>query len=121
MWFDVLLNHNLVAIRDGSVSVAGIFGEPLSIREAASVVLVTMRHPQTELADDLGRAMENGAAGTIQNVVAVGDCRAPGLISEAVFRETGRRARLTKPIRDFLSASNRCLRTSSHRNGGECA
>ena len=82
---DVLLNHNLVAIRDGSVSVAGIFGEPLSIREAASVVLVTMRHPQTELADDLGRAMENGAAGTIQNVVAVGDCRAPGLISEAVF------------------------------------
>lgn len=82
---DVLLNHNRVTIEDGSVTVAGMFGEAPSVREAASVVLVTMRDPQTELADELGKAMENGAAGDIRTLTAVGDCRAPGLISEAVF------------------------------------
>ena len=82
---EVLLNHNLLAIQKDSVRLAGMFGEPSFLRQAASVVLVTMRTPQAELADDLGKALGNDGAGAIRSLVAVGDCHAPGLLSEAVF------------------------------------
>ena len=79
---EVLLNHNLLSIQEDSVRLAGMFGEPQFTRRAASVVLVTMRTPQTELARSLSGAMGRG---DIRSLTAVGDCRVPGLISEAVF------------------------------------
>ncbi len=87
---EVVLNHNLIAIGNGTVELAGMFGEPAFHRDAASVVLVTGRCPDDELANALRARVDSGAAGDIRSLRAVGDCLAPGLIAEAVF--SGHRA-----------------------------
>ncbi len=81
----VVLNHNLRAIGNGTVELAGMFGEPTFRRDAASVVLVTGRSADDALAKELRARVASGAAGDIRSLRAVGDCLAPGLIAEAVF------------------------------------
>lgn len=87
---EVILNHNLRAIGHGEVELAGMFGEPVFRRDAASVVLVTMRTADDSLMNALRSRVESGAASGIRSLTAIGDCAAPGLIAEAVF--SGHRA-----------------------------
>lgn len=82
---DIVLNHNLKNIGDKSVEVAGMFGEPATCVDAASVVLVTMRTSDDSLVNEIRAFTESGAASGIKSLNAVGDCLAPGLIAEAVF------------------------------------
>ena len=87
---EVVLNHNLLGIGNGTVELAGMFGEPAFHRDAASVALVTARSSDDALVNALRARVESGAAGDIRSLTAVGDCLAPGLIAEAVF--SGHRA-----------------------------
>ena len=87
---EVVLNHNLRAIGNGTVELAGTHGEPAFHRDAASVVLVTMRAANESLASALRDRMQSDAAPGIRSLTPIGDCVAPGLIAEAVF--SGHRA-----------------------------
>ena len=100
---EVVLNHNLRAIGNGTVELAGMFGEPAFHRDAASVVLVTGRNPDDSLVTELRARVDSGAAGDIRSLRAVGDCLAPGLLAEAVF--SGHRAahELDGPVAADLS------------------
>lgn len=87
---DVVLNHNLQLIGNGSVELAGMFGELPTDREAATVVLVTMRTANDALVNELQELRASHHAPGIKSLAAVGDCLAPGLVAEAVF--SGHRA-----------------------------
>ena len=82
---DVILNHNLQLIGNGSVELTGMFGEPAMNREAATVVLVTMRTANDGLVNELKALEESGDAPGVKSLAAVGDCLTPGLVAEAVF------------------------------------
>ena len=81
----IVANHNLTAIDDGTVEVAGVHGEPARTIEAATVVLVTMREPNDALYRELRDDRNALDAAGIRSLRAIGDCFAPGLLSEAVF------------------------------------
>ena len=81
----IVANHNLTAIGDGTVEVAGVHGEPARTIEAATVVLVTMREPNDALYQSLRDDRDVLDAAGIRSLRAIGDCHAPGLLSEAVF------------------------------------
>ena len=81
----IVANHNLATIGDGTVDVAGVHGEPARTIEAATVVLVTMREPNDALYQSLRDDRDALDAAGIRSLRAIGDCHAPGLLSEAVF------------------------------------
>jgi dimethylamine/trimethylamine dehydrogenase len=81
----IVAGHTLQAIGPGSVELAPTYGGPGRCLEAASLVLVTMRTPNDALYRALADDEGGRAAAGIRTLVAVGDCRAPGLLSEAVF------------------------------------
>jgi len=82
---DVVLNHNLVSIGPACVQIAGNCGESPYSRDAATVVMVTMRQPNDALDQALTSLSELGGAGAVKSITAVGDCLAPGLLAEAIF------------------------------------
>ena len=82
---EIIPSRNLRAIGDGTVELAGMFGEPPIHRDAASVVLVTMRSSNDTVVKELRSLMESGHASAIKSLNAVGDCLTPGLIADAVF------------------------------------
>ena len=82
---DVILNHNLSQITPASVQIAGNYGETPLLREAATVVLVTMRIPNDGLEQELTSLIEAPNESGIESVASVGDCLAPGLLAEAIF------------------------------------
>ena len=67
------------------VEVAGVHGEPARTIDAATVVLVTMREPNDALYRALRDDRDALDAAGIRSLRAIGDCHAPGLLSEAVF------------------------------------
>ena len=82
---EVLTNHALSALGDGTVTIEPVFGGGAFERVCARVVLVT-----APLADDaLYRALvadEDALAGAgIRRVVRIGDCEAPGTLAAAVY------------------------------------
>ena len=82
---EVLVNHGLESLGAGEARLAGTHGETPFPREAATVVLVTMREPDDALHRALEGRLENGEGGPAWTLAAIGDCRIPGLASEAVF------------------------------------
>ena len=82
---EVILNHNLKAIGNGTVELTGTHGEQPFHRDAASVVLVTMRTANDALVNELRNRRASGDAHGIESLTPIGDCLSPGLIAEAVF------------------------------------
>jgi len=87
---EVILNHNLEAIGAGDVRIAGKFGEAAVTREAATMVLVTMRASDDTLFHDLKQRQADRLIPGLQSLQAAGDCRNPSLVAEAVY--SGHRA-----------------------------
>ena len=85
MRVEILLNHNLLAIVDSVVELAGMFSEPRLNSDAASVVLVTVRDSTNELAKTAQQWMKAGETPGFKSLIAVGDCLVAGLVSEAVI------------------------------------
>ena len=81
----VLLNNNLAEIGVDFVRIAGNYGETPIEQGAATVILVTMRAPNDILEQRLSASLEEHTSSVIDSVTTVGDCLAPGLVSEAVF------------------------------------
>ena len=80
----VVTNHKLVGIEDGSVRLACMFTDAVHTLPACAVVLVTMREGSTEVHDELmARGAEVEAAG-IRSVHLIGDAYSPGLVADAV-------------------------------------
>ena len=77
--------RNLVDIGTTLVTVQGLYGEDRVDLPASSVVMVTMRDADNALMQDLETKRAAGSAGKLKSLVSIGDCRAPGLLSEAVF------------------------------------
>lgn len=63
----------------------GTHGEHPFYRDAASVVLVTMRTANDALLNELRDRRASGDAHGIESLTPIGDCLSPGLIAEAVF------------------------------------
>ena len=82
---EVHVNRNIVEFDGSAITLECTYTERQTTLPAASVVTVTSRLPNDELAqslDDLPEAI--GAAGII-SVTAIGDCLAPGTIAAAVY------------------------------------
>jgi dimethylamine/trimethylamine dehydrogenase len=85
MGVQILANRNLVAFDGVRARLECTYTARRETLAAASLVTVTARLPNSELADALD-AMPDALAGAgIVSVTAIGDCLAPGIIAAAVY------------------------------------
>lgn len=82
---EVILNSNCAEIGDNAVTIESVFNGQRRELPMATTVLVTMRTPNDQLLQELKRAKEEGRLTALSSVTGIGDCVAPGLVSEAVF------------------------------------
>ena len=82
---DILMNRNIVDFDGGSVTAACVFTGRRQALAAASVVTVTARAPNEQLAEALAAAAGDVQAAGIISVNSIGDCLAPGTIAAAVY------------------------------------
>jgi len=82
---EVCVNRNIVEFDGTSVVLECTYTERQSTMPAASVVTVTSRLPNDELAQSLGDMPESIGAAGIVSITSIGDCLAPGTIAAAVY------------------------------------
>ena len=81
---EVVALHNLVRVDSGEVELACYFTDRRRTVEAASVVMVTSRHPNNGLYLDLTGDPALSRATGVKSVQAIGDCDVPSTIAAAV-------------------------------------
>jgi dimethylamine/trimethylamine dehydrogenase len=82
---EVYLSRNVIEFDGSRVLLECTFTERQTTVTAASVVTVTARLPNDELAQALGILPEAVAAAGIVSITSIGDCFAPGTIAAAVY------------------------------------
>jgi dimethylamine/trimethylamine dehydrogenase len=82
---DIVASHNLSAVGNGEVELACGYTNRRCKLAAASVVMVTSRHPADGLYRALADNPEKLQAAGITSVRAIGDCDAPATIALAVY------------------------------------
>ena len=78
-------HRTLAAIHDGKAELACVFTGRRERLPAASVVLVTARHPADEVYQALVQQPDALAEAGIKSLRRIGDCFAPGTIAAAVY------------------------------------
>jgi len=81
---DIVTSHNLSAVGEAEVGLACMFSNRPRQLAAASVVMVTSRHPADGLYRALADDPEGLRAAGIKSVRAIGDCDAPATIAAAI-------------------------------------
>ncbi len=81
----VIAKHNLARIGTTEVELSCLYTDRRRTIAAASVVMVTSRHPNDGLYLDLTRDPQSLARAGIASVRAIGDCDAPSTIAAAVY------------------------------------
>jgi dimethylamine/trimethylamine dehydrogenase len=82
---DVHTNRNVVEFNGSGLVLECTYSGRLTSLPAASIVTVTSREPNDELAQSLDGQAEAVAAAGILSVTSIGDCLAPGTIAAAVY------------------------------------
>ena len=81
----MLTHRNLIEVEPDQVTLAHVHTGESSRLRAASVVLVTARHPNDSLYRELVAQPKAVHEAGIRSVSAIGDCDAPGAIVHAVY------------------------------------
>jgi len=82
---ELLLNRNVVEYDGASLAVECTYTGRRTMIATATIITVTSRLPNEELALALGQMPEGIAAARIASVTSIGDCLAPGTIAAAVY------------------------------------
>ena len=81
----IVANHNLVEFDGAAATLACVYTGRRSRRGASSIVSVTSRIENDDLARALSASPEAAASAGIISITSVGDCWAPGTIAAAVY------------------------------------
>lgn len=81
---EILVSHNLDRIDGSDIRTSHLWTGKEHIVPNASVVMVTMKDPVSEVYDELSDRQDSWADFGIQSVVKIGDCVAPGPIAMAI-------------------------------------
>ncbi len=81
----IITTHSLSAYDGKQASLNCVYSDKLQSIEAASVVLVTSRHPDDALYQNLQSHGHKESDVTPKSITRIGDCEAPAIIAGAVF------------------------------------
>ena len=82
---EIVAHTDLVAIQGDHATLSCVFTGKQRKRPAASIVMITARHPNNGLYQELSEDPQALSAAKIRSVACIGDCLAPGTIAAAVY------------------------------------